>query len=90
MGHNHLSLQSSYDAATVKMLCRAFDEACAGNYGHRSVDEERTRLALIVLQLGNNRARDIEDIKERAIAIMTLTDRLPAELNDARPRKLHS
>jgi hypothetical protein len=68
-----------FDPDTLKMLCTAFDEVwqdIAGNYGHLAADEKRRRLALIILQLGNDGARDLEDIKESALGIMRVQERI--------------
>ena len=83
MGRTLLETAGHYDPDTLKLLCSAFDEAwedIAGNYGHMSVEERRTRLALIILELGNNGGRDIEDIKETALEIMRDRER-PAKFN---------
>jgi hypothetical protein len=83
MGRTLLETAGHYDPDTLKLLCSAFDEAwedIAENYGHMSVEERRTRLALIILELGNNGGRDIEDIKETALEIMRVRER-PAKFN---------
>jgi hypothetical protein len=83
MGRALLETSGDYDSETLKLLCNAFDEAwddVANSYGHIGVEERRTRLALIILDLGNKGARDIEDIKDTALEIMRLKER-PAKLN---------
>lgn len=63
---------------TRKVFCTAFDEVwrdIAGNYGHLTADEKRRPLALVILELGNNGARDLGDIKETALEIMRLKKR---------------
>ena len=78
-----------YDPDTLQLLCRAFDEAWeeefANSYAHMSVEERRTRPALIILELANNGERDVEDIKETALEIMRLRER-PACLTSNRVR----
>ena len=68
----------------MQLLCRAFDEAweeeIANSYRHMSVEERRTRLALIILEIANNRDRDLDDIKETALEFMRLKER-PARFN---------
>lgn len=86
MGRTLFEGNTSFDSDTVQLLCRAFDEAwqdIAGNYGHIAVEDKRTRLALIILQLASNGERDVDDIKETALEIMRLRER-PASLNGSR------
>jgi hypothetical protein len=84
MGRSLLETSGYYDPDTLKLLCRAFDEAweeeLANSYRHMSVEERRTRLALIILELANNGERDLDDIKETALEFMRLKER-PARLN---------
>jgi hypothetical protein len=47
---------------------------------HMSVEERRTRLALIILELANNGERDLDDIKETAVELVRLKE-CPARLN---------
>jgi hypothetical protein len=79
MSRSILDETSGYFAPdTLKVLCTAFDEVwqdIGGNYGHLTADEKRRRLALVILELGNNGARDLEDIKETALEIMRLKER---------------
>jgi hypothetical protein len=83
MGRALLETSGSYDSETFKRLCNAFDEAwddIANSYSHIGVEERRTRLALIILDLGSKDARDIQDLKDTALEIMRLKER-PAKLN---------
>jgi hypothetical protein len=83
MGRTLLETTGSHDPDTLQLLCRAFDEAweeVANSYRHMTVEERRTRLALIILELANNGERDLDDIKETALEIMRLKER-PARLN---------
>jgi hypothetical protein len=69
---------SSYAPATLKLLGQAFDEVwqdIAGNYGAAAtIEDRRTRLALIILELANMGERDLDDIKREALAIMRLRE----------------
>ena len=78
MPHDILNAFSSYDAGTLKLLHRAFDEVwkdIAGDYGVvETIDERRTRLALIILDLANIGERDLDEIKSDALALMRLRE----------------
>ena len=81
MGRSLLDEPTGYFAPnTVKLLCKAFDEVwqeIGGNYGDGVVEERRTRLARVILDLGNDGERDIDYIKEGALEIMRLKERPP-------------
>ena len=68
----------SYDSATLKLLGRAFDDVwqdIAGNYGAAAmIEDRRTRLAQIILELANIGERDLDEIKSDALAIMRLRE----------------
>jgi hypothetical protein len=87
MGRSLLDEPTGYFAPnTVKLLCKAFDEVwqeIGGNYGDGVVEERRTRLARVILDLGNDGERDIDYIKEGALEIMRLKER-PVTLRAAR------
>jgi hypothetical protein len=89
MGRTLLNSNTSFDRDTVQLLCRAFDEAwqdIAGNYGNMAVEDRRTRLAAIILQLVSNGERNVADIKETALEILRLKER-PATLNGSQLRE---
>jgi hypothetical protein len=79
MGRFLLETAGSYNPDTLKLLCRAFDEAweeeIAHSYPQMNAEERRTRLALIILELANNGERHLDDIKETALEIMRLKER---------------
>jgi hypothetical protein len=78
MAHDLLNESASYDPDTLRLLGQAFDEVwldIAGNYRAASaIEDRRTRLALIILELANMGARDLDDIKSDALAIMRLRE----------------
>jgi hypothetical protein len=86
MGCALLDKSSSFDPDTLKLLGRAFDEAwddIGGNYTKALIEDRRTRLARIILELAGNGERDLIDLKCMAIEIMRHKER-PASLKFAR------
>lgn len=82
MGHSLFQQAGSYDSGTFKVLCDAFDQAweeIAGMHTSMPIEEKRTRLALIILDLANQGEREVEDLKDTAIEFMRLEAR-PATL----------
>jgi hypothetical protein len=83
MGRSLLETSGYYDPDTFCSCCAVpstRQEEIANSYRHMSVEERRTRLALIILEIANNRDRDLDDIKETALEFMRLKER-PARFN---------
>jgi hypothetical protein len=78
MAHNLFNEPVGYDRSTLTLLGQAFDEVwqeIAGNYiTAEVVEERRMRLALIILELANMGERDLDEIKDDALAIMRLRE----------------
>jgi hypothetical protein len=78
MAHNLFNEPVGYDRSTLTLLGQAFDEVwqdIAGNYTTAQVIEERRmRLALIILELANIGGRDLDAIKDDALAIMRMRE----------------
>jgi hypothetical protein len=78
MAHDLLNQSASYAPGALKLLGQAFDEIwkdLAGNYGGAAtIEDRRTRLALIILDLANIGERDLDEIKSDALAIMRLRE----------------
>jgi hypothetical protein len=77
MGHS-LFDGTSYGPDTLKLLGQAFDEVwqdIGGNYGAAAVEDRRTRLAQIILELARNGERDLIDLKYMAVEIMRHKER---------------
>ena len=69
---------ASYDADTVKMLGRVFDEAwtqIAPNHTSRlAIEAARLKLADIILSFAAEGQRNPEQLKARAVRTMTVDD----------------
>ena len=78
MAHDLLNEFAGCDPDRLKLLHRAFDELwkdIAGTYGAlETIEERRTRLALIILDLANIGERDLDEIKSDALAILRLRE----------------
>ena len=76
MAHHLFNIANDNDPDTPRRLAQAYDEVwqdLAGYYRNAATIEDRSiRLALIILELANNGARDLEEIKSDALAIMLL------------------
>jgi hypothetical protein len=78
MARDFLDEAISYDLATMKLLSEAFDEVwldLAGNHrAAATIEDMRTRLAVVILELARNGERDLDDIKSDALEIMRLRE----------------
>ena len=76
MAHHLFNVANDNDPITSGRLRQAYDEVwqdIAGYYQNAATIEDRSiRLALIILELANTGARDLEEIKSDALAIMLL------------------
>jgi hypothetical protein len=89
MARPHAGLYATYDADTVRLLGKSFDEAwdaIAGHYGSRSAaDAARQRLAKIILGLApSDGIPDAELIKYSALVAMRRKESASAALQRAR------
>ena len=73
-----LNAAARYDRQTLALLGQAFDEVwkdIADNYtGAQVIEERRMRLVLIILELANIGERDLDEIKNDALAIMRIRE----------------
>jgi len=78
MAHNLFNEPVGHDPSTRALLGQAFDEVwqeIAGNYTSAlAIEEKRMRLVLIILALANFGVRDLDEIKDRALATMRLRE----------------
>jgi hypothetical protein len=73
MGRTLLNCSDTYDPDTLRLLGRAFDAAWreVSNGGRAAeAEDRRTRLALIILAVAGDGARDEVEIKQAAVHIM--------------------
>jgi hypothetical protein len=78
VAHSLINEARGYGPSTLALLGQAFDEVweeIAGKYASAQVIEEsRIRLALIILELANIGERDLDEIKDDALAIMRIRE----------------
>ena len=78
MAHNLFNEPVGHDRGTLTLLGQAFDavwQELAGNYTTALIiEEKRMRLALIILALANVGERDLDKIKDDALAIMRMRE----------------
>ena len=78
MAHNLFNEPVGYDRSMLTLLGQAFDEVwkdIADNYtGAQVIEERRMRLVLIILELANIGERDVDAIKNDALAIMRIRE----------------
>jgi hypothetical protein len=78
MAHKLLNEAAGYDRSTLALLGQAFDQVwkvIADNYiGAQVIEERRMRLALIILALAKIGERDLDEIKDDALAIMRIRE----------------
>jgi hypothetical protein len=70
----------TYDADTLKLLARAFDAAREDISDHQTAaaaEDRRTRLALIILALAREGARNEREIRNLAVMYMKSSERRP-------------
>jgi len=78
MGRRIQGYGDTYDPDTMKLLARAFDAAWKdiGKVGVASeVEDRRTRLALIILALAREGARNEREIRKLAVQHMNSSER---------------
>jgi hypothetical protein len=68
---------ASYGPKTVKVICKAFDEAwreVEDHFADRSVDQTlvRERLAHAVLAIATDETSDVDSLKNRALQVFAL------------------
>jgi hypothetical protein len=83
MGHSLLQA-GNYDPDRLKQLCDAFDgawEDIAPTFSRMSIEERRTRLAVVILALAEYGEWDAKDMKESAIRVMRRRGRPPKKLD---------
>jgi len=79
MGRRIPGYGDTYDPDTMKLLARAFDAAWGDikNDERAQADDRRTRLALVILALAREGARNEREIRKLAVKYMNSSERTP-------------
>ena len=85
MAHTLFNEPVGYGRSTLTLLGQAFNEVwqeIAGNYtAAQVIADRRMRLALIILSLANIGGRDLDEIKNEALAIARIQEQQIRSMN---------